>query len=140
MSWCELCGIDANQGAPFNSRDGRSWPITSDSALLPRPRLVISMLRAPRALVSFCSVRFKPSRRLPGCSTSDHLIEGLKGVCEKLDDEGDRIQHDIGEYGTFSQSIIELTKIVSEGMTFIKAPLSASQAKDIASPSVSPAD
>ena len=52
----------------------------------------------------------------------------------------DRIQHDIGEYGTFSQSIIELTKIVSEGMTFIKAPLSASQAKDIASPSVSPAD
>ena len=70
----------------------------------------------------------------------DHLIEGLKGVREKLDDDGDRIQRDIGEYGTFSQSIIELTKIVSEGMTFIKAPLSASQAKDIASPSVSPAD
>jgi hypothetical protein len=70
----------------------------------------------------------------------DHLIEGLEGVRKKLDDEGDRIQHDIGEYGTFSQSIIELTKIVSEGMTFIKAPLSASQAKDIASPSVSPAD
>ena len=70
----------------------------------------------------------------------DHLIEGLEGVRKKLDDEGDRIQHDIGEYGTFSRSIIELTKIVSEGMTFIKAPLSASQAKDIASPSVSPAD
>ena len=70
----------------------------------------------------------------------DHLIEGLKGVRKKLDDDGDRIQRDIGEYGTFSQSIIELTKIVSEGMTFIKAPLSASQAKDIASPSVSPAD
>ena len=62
----------------------------------------------------------------------DHLIEGLEGVRKKLGDEGDRIQHDIGEYGTFSQSIIELTKIVSEGMTFIKAPVSASQAKDIA--------
>jgi hypothetical protein len=32
----------------------------------------------------------------------DHLIEGLKGVRKKLDDEGDRIQRDIGEYGTFS--------------------------------------
>jgi len=70
----------------------------------------------------------------------DHLIEGLEGVRKKLDDEGDRIQHDIGEYGTFSQSIIELTKFVSEGMMFIKAPKSASQPKDIASPSVSPAD
>ena len=70
----------------------------------------------------------------------DHLIEGLEGVRKKLDDEGDRIQHDIGEYGTFSQSIIELTKIVSEGMMFIKAPKSALQPKDIASPSVSPAD
>ena len=38
---------------------------------------------------------------------------GLEGVRKKLDDEGDRIQHDVGEYGTFSQSIIELTKIVS---------------------------
>ena len=73
-------------------------------------------------------------------SAIDCLIEGLKGVRKKLDDEGDRIQHDIGEYGTFSQSIIELTKIVSEGMTFIKAPKSASLAKDVASPSVSPAD
>jgi hypothetical protein len=61
-------------------------------------------------------------------------------VRKKSDDEGDRIQHDIGEYGTFSQSIIELTKIVSEGMMFIKAPKSALQPKDIASPSVSPAD
>ena len=42
----------------------------------------------------------------------DHLIEGLEGVRKKLDDEGDRIQHDIGEYGTFSQSIIELTKML----------------------------
>ena len=54
----------------------------------------------------------------------DHLIEGLQGVRKKLDDEGDRIQRDIGEYATFSQSIIELTKIVSDGMTFIKAPKS----------------
>ena len=70
----------------------------------------------------------------------DHLIEGLQGVRKKLDDEGDRIQRDIGAYATFSESIIELTKIVSDGMTFIKAPRRASEAKDVASPSVSPAD
>jgi len=70
----------------------------------------------------------------------DHLIEGLQGVRKKLDDEGDRIQRDIGQYATFSQSIIELTKIVSDGMAFIKAPSRVSEAKDVASPSVSPAD
>ena len=70
----------------------------------------------------------------------DHLIEGLQGVRKKLDDEGGRIQHDIGQYATFSQSIIELTKIVSDGMMFIKAPQKVSEAKDVASPSVSLAD
>jgi len=70
----------------------------------------------------------------------DHLIEGLEGVRKKLDNEGDRIQRDIGAYATFSESIIELTKIVSDGMTFIKVPRMVSEAKDVASPSVSPAD
>jgi hypothetical protein len=49
----------------------------------------------------------------------DHLIEGLQGVRKKLDDDGDRIQRDIGEYVAFSQSMIELTKIVSDGMTIL---------------------
>ena len=70
----------------------------------------------------------------------DHIIEGLQGVRKRLDDEGGRIQRGIGQYATFSQSIIELTKIVSDGMTFIKAPQKVSEAKDVASPSVSLAD
>ena len=70
----------------------------------------------------------------------DQLIDGLQGVRKKLDDEGDRIQRDIGAYATFSELIIELTKIVSDGMTFIKVPRMASEAKDVTSPSVSPAD
>jgi hypothetical protein len=70
----------------------------------------------------------------------DHLIEGLQGVRKKLDDDGDRIQRDIGAYAAFSESIIELTKIVSDGMAFIKAPSRASEAKEVASPSVSPAN
>jgi hypothetical protein len=70
----------------------------------------------------------------------DHLIEGLQGVRNKLDDVGDRIQGDIRAYATFSESIIELTKIVSDGMAFIKAPSRVSEASDVASPGVSPAD
>jgi hypothetical protein len=53
----------------------------------------------------------------------DHLIEGLRGVRKKLDKDGDRLQREIEQYTAFSQSIIELTKIVSDGMTIVnKAP------------------
>src|SRR5262249_24959981 len=45
----------------------------------------------------------------------DRLIEGLQGIRQKLDDDGDRIQRAIGDYVSFSQSIVDLTKIVSEG-------------------------
>src|SRR6185437_9300318 len=50
----------------------------------------------------------------------DHLIDGLQGIRQKLDDDGDRIQRQIGEYVTFSQSIVDLAKIVSDGMAAIK--------------------
>ena len=50
----------------------------------------------------------------------DHLIDGLQGIRQKLDDDGDRIQREIGKYVSFSQSIVDLTKIVTEGMTAIK--------------------
>ena len=49
----------------------------------------------------------------------DHLIEGLQGLREKLNNDGDRLHRQIMEYGAFSQSIIELTKIVSDGMTSV---------------------
>jgi hypothetical protein len=66
----------------------------------------------------------------------DHLIGGLQGIRQKLDDDGDRIQREIGEYVTFSQSIVDLTKIVTDGMTAIKtmAP------EVIELPKASPAD
>jgi hypothetical protein len=70
----------------------------------------------------------------------DHLIEGLQGARKKLDDDGDRIQRDIGEYAAFSQSMIELTKIVSDGMTILnKGSTKPPEARAVASPSVSPA-
>ena len=46
----------------------------------------------------------------------DHLIEGLRGVRKKLDK---CLQLEIEQYTAFSQSIIELTKIVSDGMASV---------------------
>jgi hypothetical protein len=66
----------------------------------------------------------------------DHLIVGLQGVRKKLDDTGDRIQRDIGQYAAYSQAVIELTKIVSDGMVSIDKPPTS----EVASPSVSPMD
>jgi hypothetical protein len=49
----------------------------------------------------------------------DHLIEGLHGLREKLNNDGDRLHRQIAQYGAFSQSIVELTKIVSDGMASV---------------------
>ena len=60
--------------------------------------------------------------RVSGESTReiDYLIDGLKGLRKKLDDDGRRVQREIAEYTSLSQSVIQLTKIVSEGMTHVK--------------------
>ena len=70
----------------------------------------------------------------------DHLIDGLKHLRQKLDDDGRRVQREIVEYASLSQSIIQLTKIVSEGMTYVKrvpdAPNISDQALNSADVSV----
>ena len=60
--------------------------------------------------------------RVSGESTQeiDHLIDGLKGLRKKLDDDGQMVQREIAEYSSLSQSVIQLTKIISEGMTHVK--------------------
>jgi hypothetical protein len=50
----------------------------------------------------------------------DQLVEGLRQVREKLDTDGDRLQREIEKYAGFSETVIQLTKIVSEGMTQVK--------------------
>jgi hypothetical protein len=65
----------------------------------------------------------------------DHLIEGLQGVREKLDNDWGRLQHEIVKYAALNESIIELTKIISDGMAFVnKGPTAA----PVASPSLRP--
>jgi len=77
--------------------------------------------------------------RVSGESTReiDYLIEGLKGLRKKLDDDGRRVQREIAEYTSLSQSVIQLTKIVSEGMTHVKT---VPDAPNIGGEAHSPAD
>jgi hypothetical protein len=71
----------------------------------------------------------------------DHLISGLQGIRQKLDDDGDRIQRQVGEYVSFSQSVVDLTKIVSEATTAInKLPTKAPEIVEVALPRTNPAE
>ena len=49
----------------------------------------------------------------------DHLIDGLQGLRHKLNSDGDRLHRDIVQHAAFSQSIIELTKIVLDGIAVV---------------------
>jgi len=57
--------------------------------------------------------------RISGDSTRevDHLINGLSHLRQKLDDEATRIQREIVDFASLSQSVMQLTKIVTDGMT-----------------------
>jgi hypothetical protein len=50
----------------------------------------------------------------------DRLIDDLKRLRDKLEEQGNRVQRDIVEYASLSQSVVQLTKIVSEGMTHVR--------------------
>jgi hypothetical protein len=49
----------------------------------------------------------------------DHLIAGLQGLRQKLNNDGDRLHQAIAQHAALSQSVIELTKIVSDGMVSV---------------------
>jgi hypothetical protein len=52
----------------------------------------------------------------------DNLIDELKGLRDKLQHDGDRVQREIADYAELSQSVMQLTKIISEGVTHIRRP------------------
>jgi hypothetical protein len=52
----------------------------------------------------------------------DHLIGELRGLRDKLQTDGERVQHDIVEYAALTQSVMQLTKIISDGVTHVKKP------------------
>jgi hypothetical protein len=59
--------------------------------------------------------------RISGDSTREvvHLIDGLSHLRQKLDDEATRIQREIVEFTSLSQSVMQLTKIVTDGVTHV---------------------
>jgi hypothetical protein len=50
----------------------------------------------------------------------DRLMTDLSNMRAKLEAEGDRIQREILGYASLSQSVVELTKIISDSMANIK--------------------
>jgi hypothetical protein len=50
----------------------------------------------------------------------DQLVEGLRQMREKLDNDGDRLHREITKYSEFSEAVTLLTKIISDGMTHVK--------------------
>lgn len=61
-------------------------------------------------------------RRVSANSTReiDNLIGELKTLREKLQADGTRVERDIVEYAALSQSVIQLTKIIADGVTQVK--------------------
>jgi hypothetical protein len=77
-------------------------------------------------------------RRVSGASTReiDNLMGELRALREKLQmTDGNRVQHDIAEYAGLNQSVIQLTKIISDGVAQVKklpdAPSTAGLASSI---------
>jgi len=50
----------------------------------------------------------------------DRLIDDLKRLRGKLEDEGDRVQRDVADYTSLSQSVVQLTQIISDSMTHVR--------------------
>jgi hypothetical protein len=50
----------------------------------------------------------------------DRLIDDLKNLRRKLEDDGNRVQRDVADYTALSQSVVQLTQIVSDSMTHVK--------------------
>ena len=55
----------------------------------------------------------------------DNLIGELQFLRKKLQTDGNRIQRDITEYAALSQSVMQLTKIVSDSVKKLPDPPSA---------------
>ena len=62
----------------------------------------------------------------------DSLINELRTLRRKMLSDGRRVQHDIEQYATLSQSVMQLTKIISESMTQVKKEPDAANGSGVA--------
>ena len=61
-------------------------------------------------------------RRMSLTSTReiDRLISELKVLRDKINTDGDRVERQLADYAEFNQSVIQLTNIISDGLTPLK--------------------
>jgi chemotaxis protein histidine kinase CheA len=61
-------------------------------------------------------------RRVSANSTREieNLISELRVLRDKLQNDGSRVERDIVEYASLSQSVAQLTKIIADGVTQVK--------------------
>jgi hypothetical protein len=50
----------------------------------------------------------------------DYLIEGLRGVRQKLTVDRDHLQLEMARHAEFSETVLQVTKIISESMAHVK--------------------
>ena len=62
----------------------------------------------------------------------DNLINELRTLRGKMLSDGCRVQHDIEQYATLSQSVMQLTKIISDSMTQVKKVSDAANDSSVA--------
>jgi hypothetical protein len=92
--------------------------IEHDMGNLLRTKKVRPLHETKGAVSDFPSEAFQISGR--SIQEIDHLIEGLRGVRQKLTIDRDHLQHEMTRHAEFSETVLQLTKIVSDSMAHVK--------------------
>jgi hypothetical protein len=82
-----------------------------------RTKKVRPLRETKNTVRDFSSEAFQLSGR--SVQEIDHLIEGLRGVRQKLTFDRDRLQREMANHAEFSETVLQLTKIVSESMAHV---------------------
>jgi hypothetical protein len=103
----------------MRTNGSENTPFEIDMRDLLRAKKARSLTENKAATDDFSSQVFQISGR--SVQEIDYLIEGLRGVRAKLNSDGDRLQREMAKYAEFSETVIQLTKIVSDGMAHVKS-------------------
>jgi hypothetical protein len=83
-----------------------------------RTKKVKPLHETKNAMSNFSGDAFQMSGR--SIQEIDHLIEGLRGVRQKLTNDRDHLQREMASHAEFSDIVLQLTKIVSDSMPHVK--------------------
>jgi hypothetical protein len=83
-----------------------------------RTRNIRSVDEDKGAVRDFSSEAFQLSGR--SVQEIDHLIDGLRGVRQKLTIDRDHLQSEMTRHAEFSETVLQVTKIISDSMAHVK--------------------